>query len=310
MRNSIEQTTSVVCWKKTSRLKYAVQIIVMILLLFAGLCPAQTQFLLTVGGTDRYYGGGSGTPTTDGGYVVTGGTRSFGADSSDLYLVKFNPSGELTWAKTVGGTSNDWSGSVAQTSDRGYIVTGMTWSFGAGYYDLFLCKFNPYGDLTWAKTVGGSDYDLGSSVSQTSDRGYIVTGLTWSFGAGNRDLFLAKFNSSGDLTWMKTIGGAGYDYGSSVVQTSDGGYIVTGRIDSFGAGWIDLFLGKFDSSGDLTWAKTVGGVDYDDGNSVAQTSDGGYIVTGETRSFCAGFSDLFLVFFNSYGDLTLAKSVG
>ncbi len=209
----------------------------------------------------------------------------------------------LTWTKTVGGTDWEWGNSVAPTTDGGYIVTGWTTSFGAGYYDLFLLKFNSSGDLTWAKTVGGARDDWGYSVAPTSDGGYIVTGLTSSFGVDWDDLFLVKFDSSGDLTWTKTVGGTDWEWGNSVAPTTDGGYIVTGLTTSFGAGYYDLFLVKFNSSGDLIWAKTVGGTDSDWGNSVAPTSDGGYIVTGGTQSFGTGWGDLFLGKFSSSGEI-------
>jgi uncharacterized delta-60 repeat protein len=308
LSRDIEQATSVVCRKKSSILKYAVQIIVLSLL-FVGLCPAQTQFALAIGGADDDWDN-SATLTFDGGYIVTGKTRSFGAGGDDLFLGKFNSSGDLTWAKTVGGADWDEGNSVAQTPDGGYVVTGRTRSFGAGDYDLFLCKFNSSGDLTWTKTVGGANWDEGKSVAPTPDGGYIVTGRTRSFGAGGDDLFLAKFNSSGDLTWVKTVGGRVWDWGNSVALTSDGEFIVTGMTRSFGGGDDDLFLAKFNSSGDLNWAKTLEGADWDEGNSVAQTFDGGYIVTGMTRSFGVGDYDLFLGKFDSSGDLTWAKTLG
>jgi len=354
MRNTIEQKTSVVSRKKSSILKNAVQIIV-VTMLFIGVCSAQTQFALAVGGTGYDCGnsvaqtsdggyivtgacrlnlflakissagrvswmntvggaywdlGSSVAPTLDRGYIVTGATCSFGAGCDDLFLAKFNSSGDLIWAKTVGGTERDFGNSVVLTSDGGYIVTGATYIIlGAGDYDLFLVKFNSSGDLIWAKTVGGTYGEWGNSVVQTSDGGYVVTGTTDGFGAGGDDLFLCKFNSSGDLTWAKTVGRAMYERGRSVEQASDGGYIVTGETWSFGTGGSDLFLVKFNSSGDLTWAKTVGGTYNDRGNSVALTYDGGYVVTGETGSFSAS-SDLFLVKFNSSGDLAWAKTVG
>ncbi len=244
----IEQATSVVCRKKSSILKYAIPIIVVTLLLFAGLCTAQTQFALAVGGAHEDEGK-SVALTSDGGYIVTGITESFG--SEDLFLLKFNSPGDLTWAKTVGGASWDRGFSVASTPDKGYIVTGMTKSFGAGNFDLFLGKFNSSGDLTWAKTVGGTGWDSGYSVAPTSDGGYIVTGKTGSFGAGYYALFLGKFSSSGELIWVKTVGGTGWDYGNSIAPTPDGGYIVTGYTLSFGAGSYDFFLGKFSSSGEI-----------------------------------------------------------
>jgi hypothetical protein len=278
-------------------------------LLFAGLCHAQTQFARAVGGADSD-GGNSVVLTSDKGCIVTGRTRSFGVGEYDLFLAKFDSLGILTWAETVGGVSWYEGNSVTQTSDKGYVVTGVTYSFGAGNYDLFLGKFDSSGNLTWAKTVGGADEDWGNSVAQTPDKGYIVTGWTVSFGAGEYDLFLAKFDSLGNLTWTKTVGGTNRDKGNSVVQIPDGGYIVTGWTASFGAGSSDLFLGKFDSLGNLTWAKTVGGVDGDEGYSVELTPDEGYIVTGYTVSFGADSSDLFLIKFDSLGGLTWAKTVG
>jgi uncharacterized delta-60 repeat protein len=253
-------------------------------------------------GGELFDWGRSVAQTSDGGYIVTGATYIiFGAGDYDLFLVKFNSSGDLTWAKTVGGTYEDRGNSVALTSDGGYVVTGTTDGFGAGGDDLFLCKFNSSGDLTWSKTAGGTFYERGRSVAQTSDGGYIVTGETWSFGTGGSDLFLAKFNSSGDLTWAKTVGGTSNDRGNSVALTYDGGYVVTGATGSFGDS-SDIFLVKFNSSGDLTWAKTVGGARDDTGYSVIPTSDGGYIVTGMTEIYGTS-CDIFLGKFSSSGEI-------
>ena len=174
--SDIEQTTSVVCRKKSSILKYAVQIIV-VTLIFAGVCPAQEKFARAVGGMGNDEGG-SFVQTTDGGYFVAGYTGSFGAGDRDLFLVKFSSSGSLEWAEAVGGTLIDLGYSVIQTTDGGYAVTGYTGSFGVGYTDLFLVKFDYTGSLDWSRVVGGTSYDNGNSVIQTTDCGYIVTGYT------------------------------------------------------------------------------------------------------------------------------------
>ena len=134
---------------------------------------------------------------------------------------------------------------------------------------------------TWEKTFGGAGYDIGSSVQQTSDGGYIITGET------DGNVYLIKTDSSGNKTWEKTFGGASYDIGWSVQQTSDGGYIIAGSTFSYGAGAGDVYLIKTDSSGNLTWEKIFGGADDDDGASVQQTSDGGYIIVGGTSSYGA-----------------------
>jgi hypothetical protein len=182
---------------------------------------------------------------------VAGGTYSFGAGWGAIFLIKTDANGNIQWAKTYGGTSYDIASSVQQTSDGGYIVAGRTYSFGAGYWDIFLIKTDANGNVIWAKTYGGTYIEWASSVQQTSDGGYIVAGTTWSFGAGYNDIFLIKTDASGNIQWAKTYGGTNDDYASSFQQTSDGGYIVAGRTYSFGAGGSDIFLIKTDANGNI-----------------------------------------------------------
>ncbi len=216
-----------------------------------------------------------------------------------------NPMSAISFAKTYGGASDDWAYSVQQTSDGGYIVAGTTWSFGAGGADLFLIKTDANGNRIWTKTYGGTNDDTAFSVQQTSDGGYIVAGTTHSFGAGYSDLFLIKTDANGNIIWAKTYGGTGSDRAYSVQQTSDGGYIVAGRTDSFGGGGV--FLMKTDANGNIIWAKTYEGtVAY----SVQQTSDGGYIVAGVTYSFGTGSDDIFLIKTDANGNVIWAKTYG
>ena len=168
---------------------------------------------------------------------------------------------------------------------------------------------NPMSATYFAKTYGRTKYDYASSVQQTSDGGYIVAGYTGSFGAGG-DIFLIKTDASGNVIWAKTYGGTGYEEAFSVQQTSDGVYIVAGYTYSFGAGCRDIFLIKTDANGNVQWAKTYGGTDYDRASSVQQTSDGGYIVAGYTESFGVGGSDVFLVKTDANGNIQWAKTYG
>ncbi len=264
----------------------------------------------------KTYGGGSDDyaysvqQTSDGGYIVAGWTASFGAGDKDILLVKTDANGNVQWAKTYGGTNEDWAYSVQQTSDGGYIVAGWAASFGAGSFDFLLIKTNSSGNVQWARTYGGTNSDYAYSVQQTSDGGYIVAGYTSSFGAGSFDLLLIKTNSSGNVQWARTYGGTNSDHAYSVQQTSDGGYIVAGWTASFGAGGWDAFLIKTNSSGNVQWARTYGGTGIDDARSVQQTSDGGYIVAGYTRSFGAGNRDFILIKTNSLGNVQWAKTYG
>ena len=251
--------------------------------------------------------------TSDEGYIVAGGTYSFGVgspDYSDFLVIKLDSIGVVEWANTYGGSSYDQAYSIQQTSDGGYIVAGYTDSFGAGSYDCLIIKLDSIGVVLWAKTYGGSSYDQVFSIQQTSDGGYIVAGYTFSFGAvlGSSnvgqiaslnagsinsstngvysDCLVIKLDSIGVVTWAKTYGGTGTDFAYSIQETSDGGYIVAGYTNSFGAGSYDCLVIKLDSIGVVLWAKTYGEYGDDEGAySIQQTSDGGYIVAGGTNPF-------------------------
>jgi hypothetical protein len=257
-----------------------------------------TSFAKTYGGAyyDQAY---SVQQTSDGGYILAGGTYSFGAGGWDIFLIKTDANGSIQWAKTYGGTDWDEAYSVQQTSDGGYILAGGTYSFGAGGADIFLIKTDANGNIIWAKTYGGT---YGAySVQQTSDGGYILAGST-GFGP-YYDIFLIKTDANGNIQWAKTYGGTDEDRAYSVQQTSDGGYIVVGRTLSFGAGGLDIFLIKTDANGNIIWAKTYGGTAWDGVSSVQQTSDGGYIVAGFTGSFGAGYYDVFLIKTDANGNI-------
>ena len=157
----------------------------------------------------------------------------------------------------------------------------------------------------WNKTYGGANSEVARSVIQTSDGGYLLAGQTQSFGAGGTDFWLVKTDSMGNMEWNKTYGGTKNDIAFSVVETSDGGYVLTGRTNSFGLGIADFWLIKVDSSGDHQWNKTYGGTGVDAARCVVQTSDGGYILAGFTESFGAGGQDGWLIKVASPPEYTL-----
>jgi hypothetical protein len=231
--------------------------------------------------------------TSDSGYIVVGYTHSFGAGDYDVYLIKTNASGDTLWTRTYGGTDADWGFSVQQTLDGGYVVAGYAVSLGSD--DVYLIKTNASGDTLWTRTYGGAGIDWGYAVRQTLDGGYMVAAFTYSFGAGGADVYLIKTDASGDTLWTRTFGGPGVDFGYSGQQTSDGGYVVAGYTSSFGAGFYDVYLIKADASGDTLWTRTYGGTSFDQGRSMQETSDGGYVIAGLTSSFGAGSDDVYLV---------------
>jgi uncharacterized delta-60 repeat protein len=264
----------------------------------------------------RVYGGNlaegcySVQQTTDGGYILAGYTMSYGAGLYDYYLVKTNSSGDTLWTRIYGGTNSDRANGVRQTTDGGYILGGYTNSYGTGSYDFYLVKTNSSGDTLWTRTYGGSSSDYGQNVQQTTDGGYIIAGYTMSFGAGLFDIYLVKTNSSGDTLWTRSYGGSSVELCYTAQQTADGGYILAGSTDSYGAGSSDFYLVKTNSIGDTLWTHTYGGSAAETCRSVQQTTDGGYILAGITNSYGAGSSDFYLVKTNSIGDTLWTHTYG
>jgi len=248
--------------------------------------PPATEWNKTFGGIG-YDWAYSVVQTSDGGYLVAGLTSSFGAGQSDVWLVKTDSAGNMEWNKTYGGAGHDGALSVQKTSDGGYIVAGYSFSFGVGgSNDFWLVKTDANGNTQWSKTYGGTLYDKAWSVQQTTDSGYIVAGVTESFGGGVGDFWLLKTDSSGNKQWDRTFGGERYEEAKSVQQTSDGGFIIAGwkRIYSY----TDFWLVKTDASGNLEWDRIYGGLYDDEAWSVQQTIDGGYIVAGHMDTWYSG----------------------
>jgi hypothetical protein len=266
----------------------------------------------TYGGSDSHNYPYSFQITSDGGYIVAGGAYSFSAEDYDAWVLKLTSSGDIEWKNTYGGGSGDRALSIQQTEDGGYIVAGWTHSFGAGGSDLWILKLTSSGDIEWQRTYGGSTSDNAYSVQQTSDGGYIVAGETESFGAGNDDIWVLKLSSTGTIDWQRTYGGSGDDWGEYIRETSDGGYIVAGATESFGAGLADLWVLKLTSSGDIEWQRTYGGTEGEYGVSIQETSVGGYIVAGSTKSFGAFRTeyDLWMLKLSQDGEISACAITG
>jgi len=248
------------------------------------------QWNRTVGGASNDYGY-SIVQAGDGGYAVAGYTYSFGAGNVDAYIVKLDGSGALQWSRAVGGITDDYAYSIIQTADGGYAVAGISNSFGAGNFDIYIIKLNSGGTIQWTRTVGGTGIDYGYSIVQSADGGYAAAGYTLSFGAGSRDFYIVKLDGSGALQWSRTMGGSNFDYAYSLIPTSAGGYAAAGWTYSFGAGLSDMYVVTLDGGGTFQWGKTLGGVSDDGAYCIIQTTDGGYAVAGGTNTFATGSND-------------------
>lgn len=231
----------------------------------------------------------------------------------------------IQWQKTFGGSESDVANSIQQTSDGGFIIAGHTASVDGnvsgfhGSIDYWIVKTDLTGNITWQKTLGGTADDNAQSVQQTADGGYIVAGYTLSNDGdvsgnhGSYDCWVVKLTPTGNIAWQKALGSAGDEFASSIQQTTDGGYILAGRVNINNT---DYLVMKLDPSGNLTWEKTLGGSESDQAFSIKQTSDGGYIVAGSSISNDGdvsgnhGSNDYWVVKLDAAGNLTWQKAFG
>jgi hypothetical protein len=281
--------------------------ILFVMLLFSVNGFGQVTFQKAYGGTGDYDVGNSVQQTTDGGYIITGRTRSYGAGNDDVYLIKTDSTGDTLWSKTFGGANTDIGHSVGQTADGGYIISSLTNSFGAGSWNIYLIKTNSSGSIDWAKVFSGTSSQYGYDVQQTTDGGYIIAGHRF---GGASDAYLIKTNTVGDTIWTKAYGGIGGDYAFAVQQINDGGYILAGQTNNSFGNSPDIFLVRTDSTGSLVWAKIIDHSTTESANDVQQTFDGGFIIVGETDFYGNGFSDIYLVKTDSTGSVMWTRTFG
>lgn len=224
-------------------------------------------------------------PVTGGGFIICGLTARNGSD--DAYLVRTDNLGNTLWEKILGDGGTQWFEAVIQTTDGGYAAVGVNTSGTNGGYDFYLVKFDALGVTQWERNIGGGSYEIGNSLQQTADGGYILTGQTYSYGNGDGDYYLVKTNASGVVQWERTYAQPYLQEAHYVQITPDGGFIIVGDADtlSTGLGSTDIWLIRTDSLGNQLWDKVYGGTKKDGGKTVENTSDGGFIIAGITRSF-------------------------
>ena len=261
--------------------------------------------------------------TDDGGYIV-GGFSSGGVNGDkttaskgldDFWILKLDAFGNISWQKTIGGSSTDMLVTIRQTTDGGFIVGGSSISNASadktensnGAYDYWIMKLTSTGSITWQNTIGGSDMDALSDVIQTSDGGYLIGGYSSSGISGDKseanlgsdDYWVVKLDPSGNISWQNTIGGSGRDVLTGLHQNYDGGYIISGYTPTGisgdkteatygGFSYGDYWILKLDNSGNLIWQKTIGGNGEDLSGGLDLTPDGAIIISGTSMSPVSG----------------------
>ncbi len=228
--------------------------------------------------------------TSDSGYVIVGTTYSYGNVESDVYIIKTNSIGDVLWSKTISTVNNESGKFIQQTNDGGYIILAENQS------DNYLIKTDNFGDTIWTKYFDISAYQ----VIQSSDTGFVIVG------SRNSDLCLIKTDFTGNIIWTKTYYRPDIDFGKSIYQTSDEGYIIVGSSDipNIGSEYSNVYLVKTNSLGDTLWTRNFGGQYMDFGECVQQTQDNGFIFVGRTVNFGASGFDVYLIKTNSQGLIT------
>lgn len=216
--------------------------------------------------------------TSDGGYLVVG-TLNYGYPTSKVLLLKADSDGNFQWAKTFGGARCEFGQSITHTFDGNYLIAGHTLSFGTYYFDAYVIKTDSAGNILWSRTFNGGYSDYCYSILLSKDNNFVFCGTIDIPGVAN-NVSLIKVNQNGTVIWSKAYGGTGDDGGYFVSQTSDGGYVVVGYTDSFGAGQFDAYLIKTDDAGSLKWSKTFGDIYDDELYYAEEMANGDYFLAG------------------------------
>ena len=287
--------------------------------------------------------------TSDGGYALTGYAKSDDGDASnnegfhDNWVVKLDAFGTIEWEKSFGFSGHDHSYDILQTDDDGFFFVGFLDITSAradgntekgnsltrhGVGEFWGTKIDPKGDLQWRGYFGGTNNDRAHAVVQADDGGFVMAGFTESDDfdisdtRGSYDFWVVKVDDKGNFVWESSFGGSGIEISQDIAKTNDGGYVITGNTFSSDTdvsknnGESDIWLVKIDANGSLTWEKTFGGTQFDAAQGVIASKDGGFIVTGNSKSADvdvvanAGENDIWVIKTDDKGTLVWQKTFG
>ena len=309
--------------------------------------PIEIDFIKTFGGSNNE-SAKSITKTSDRGYAILGYTQSMDGDvnnkvnnSYDYWLLKFDQNNNLQWQKTYGGSGDDRGNELIQTTDGGYAILGYSQSNDGdvsenfGFSDYWVSKLDASGNILWKNSLGYAGTDIGISLIETNDLGFLLTGVldvTASDGNGNSkntkinhaggDYWVIKLNTTGEKQWSKYYGGSFTDTPYDAIETEDNGYIIVGSSDSADVdissnqGTYDFWVIKINNTGTLVWEKSFGGSEIDEAFGIIKSSDGNYVIVGDTRSNDKdvsqnnGASDLWVIKIDPSGNLLWEKTYG
>ena len=261
-----------------------------------------------IGGPQDERGSFSVTSVSDGGFLLTGTTQSYGSGGADLFVVKLDPRGRLKWARAIGGSGQE-TGKTTLEVDGGFISLGDTTSVGAGKRDLLAVKYDRNGNIIWATAIGGAEDDTGAGISRV-DGGFIIGGTIWSYGAGGADGCFIKIDNSGNILWSKTVGGAG-DEGinwDGVRVLSDGGFVLGEGTTSYGAKKQAICCMRLDPDCSIEWALMIDGPKDDAGWTMNKTPDG--FIAGGKYDMAQNGGDTVYIKLDDNGEFLWARTLG
>jgi hypothetical protein len=248
--------------------------------------------------------------TSDGGYLLSGQTLSFGAGAWDIYLVRTDANGDTLWTKAIGGSVLDTWGAIQHSNDGGFIILSLNDSSGNTIFNANLIKIDANGNILWNKIYGGNNDDQLTGILPCSDGGFILSGSTKSFGMGDYDTYVIRTDTAGNLLWSKTYGTTGGEGGGRIIECSDGNFLIVNSINSFGAGGWDIYLLKIDTLGNILWTKSYGTASDEVGGDVIECADGGFLIGGTYGIVTSGNRDVMLMKTDSAGNFLWAKKYG
>ena len=248
--------------------------------------------------------------TFDGGFIISGFTRSYGYGKEDMWIIKTDALGLIDWNVNYGGAQNDRGAQILQTSEGGYILIGEKHNDEFSNSDLWLLKLNSLGEISWEETFGSNGDDKGYDIKNDSSGGYLLLGSTTSYGNGGADIWLIKTDQYGNELWNTTYGSSNNEYGRSIIDSDDGGYLIFASSESFGNDNTDLHNIKIDSTGIEEWNKSFGGFFGKNGNVIKKSPSGGYILISSRYSYNYNSYDMWLIQMNSNGDTEWTKTFG
>ncbi len=234
--------------------------------------------------------------TNDGGYIIVGTCHIWGPPLILLWKVNSKAINQNFW--WFGNDIDDSYGNAFQkTKDSGYVIVGSTNSFIPNY-QIDLLKTNEQGKRIWERKFGGKGDDFGKDIHKTNDGGFIMVGNTYSFENASQ-IYLVKTDAKGKKMWERNYGGSGDEFGNNVLKTKDNGFLVIGNTNSFGND-SQVYLVKVNAKGRMQWEQNFGGSEYDMGNEIQKTNDGGYIIIGSASH---SPSSIYLIKINATGCL-------